>query len=218
MQQPSLAVRIFAGVAVAGGRGIGRIGRHALGGAKRNAECVVAEDMAGGGRLGHTHAAQAIAEQLRLHASRGAGDQLAQAIGGVHMDRIDPGAAVDLGALNQDLAVAALVVHLVVGLRGGGALFDQALDAAAAAVIAVLDGFSASIRGASQNPKNFQNSPRNALPYLMPIFQKSGFKRIPSGEQSAEHVLPDLNPGSACRILLTGNYQIRPFFSNIHRQ
>ena len=57
------------------------------------------------------------------------------------MHGIDPGAAVDLGALNQDLAVAALVVHLVVGLRGGGALFDQALDAAAAAVIAVLDGF-----------------------------------------------------------------------------
>ena len=140
MQQPSLAVRIFAGVAVAGGRGIGRIGRHALGGAKRNAECVVAEDMAGGSGLAHTHAAQAIAEQLRLRASRGAGDQFAYPIRGVHMHGIDPGATVDLGALDQDFAVAALVVHLVVGLGGGGALFHQAFDAAATAVVAILDG------------------------------------------------------------------------------
>ena len=44
-----------------------------------------------------------------------------------------------LGALDQDFAVAALVVHLVVGLGGGGALFHQAFDAAATAVVAILD-------------------------------------------------------------------------------
>ena len=60
------------------------------------------------------------------------------------MHGIDPGATVDLGALNQDFAVVALVIHLVVGLGGGGALFHQAFDTAATAVIAILDGLGCS--------------------------------------------------------------------------
>lgn len=36
------------------------------------------------------------------------------------------------------------MVHLVEGLRGGGVLFNQALDAAAAAVIAIVYGFGTS--------------------------------------------------------------------------
>ncbi len=135
-----MAIRVFAGVAVADRMGCCVIGGHAFITAQFHPEGVVAVRMALRCVLCHAHAAQSVGEVLRGAAAGAAGDQLARAVGGVYVHRVHPGAVVHLGRFDDDFAVGALVVDSVVGFRGRGAFLHQPLDAPAAGVVAVFDG------------------------------------------------------------------------------
>ncbi len=135
-----MAIRIFAGVAVADSMGCCVVGGHAFITAQFHPEGVVAVRMALRCVLCHAHAAQSVGEVLRGAAAGAAGDQLARAVGGVYVHRVHPGAVVHLGRFDDDFAVGALVVDSVVGFRGRGAFLHQPLDAPAAGVVAVFDG------------------------------------------------------------------------------
>ncbi len=66
-------------------------------------------------------------------------DQFPQAIRGMEVGSLLPGAGVDSGAFGDNFAVEPLPVHMVLRLGGGAALRDAPLDAVALGVIGVVD-------------------------------------------------------------------------------